>query len=52
VDLSRRVEVGLGAGAEVIENRDLVTGRNISVDHVRTDESGSTCDKYSHRQRL
>ena len=44
------VEVGLVAGAEVVEHGDLMAGRDVSVDDVGTDEAGPTRHQNPHRK--
>jgi hypothetical protein len=43
------VEVGFVAGAEVVENGDLVARGDVCVDHVGTDETGAARHQNPHR---
>src|SRR5882762_2154208 len=44
----RLVDVAVVAGAEVVEDSDLMAGRDVCVGHVRADETGSAGDQDSH----
>jgi len=50
VRLRRWIEIGLGTGAEVVENPHLVARRNVRVDHMGTDETGTAGDQNPHRK--
>jgi hypothetical protein len=43
------VEVGIAASAEVVQDGDLMAGRDVGVDHVGTDETGATRHQNPHR---
>jgi hypothetical protein len=44
------VEIGLVAGAEVVDDRNLMAGCDVSIDHVGTDETGSARHQNPHRK--
>ena len=44
----RRVDIGFVAGAEVVEDAHLMARRDVCVDDVGPDETGTTCDENSH----
>ena len=44
-----RVDVVFAPGAEVVQHRHVVPCRHVSVDHVRTDETGAASDENLHR---
>src|SRR5712692_7061790 len=48
-DLGLAIDAGLAAGAEVVENRDLMTGGDVGVGHVRADETSTASDENLHR---
>ena len=43
-----RVDVGFVAGAEVVENSYLMAGRDVCVDDVGTDETGTARHQNPH----
>ena len=50
VNGSRPIHVADLAGAEVVQDGDLMAGRDVRVDHVGTDEAGSASHQDSHGQ--
>src|SRR5713101_5729650 len=48
-DLGLAIDAGLAAGAEVVEDCDLMTGGDVGVGHVRADETSAASDENLHR---
>src|SRR5260370_5586946 len=46
--LGLAIDVGLAAGAEVVQDRDLVSRGDVSVRDMRADETGAASDENLH----